>query len=82
MATYQRKPVEVEAIQYAGQPLEDFPGWARPSFYTNVGRLFMHTSSGGGVVELGDWIVDGAEKTFTPEGFAAEYEPANAPKTD
>ncbi|KKK78836.1 hypothetical protein LCGC14_2839560, partial [marine sediment metagenome] len=53
-----------------------------PSFYTNVGRLFMHTSSGGGVVELGDWIVDGAEKTFTPEGFAAEYEPANAPKTD
>jgi hypothetical protein len=78
MPTFRTKIREVEAFQFNGQPLLEFPPWAQdPRYVAPSGiALYVYTTSGPVRVEKGSWIIRG-EKELYPclnQDFQERYE--------
>lgn len=92
MATYRKKPVEVEAIHYTGDNLtdvEEFLGReakAEEATLPGPGRglhkgIQIHTLEGTMTASVGDWVVRGVKGEMypvKPDVFAQTYEPIDA----
>lgn len=78
---YRKKPVEVEAWQYTGNP-HDATLWAAvigspATMWVKAGLLYIPTLEGEMLVQPGDWIIKGVKDELypcKPDIFAATYE--------
>lgn len=87
---FRKKPVVVEAVQYAGSgnmnPRGGLPDWLWDALESGVARfvngtdpLLLKTLEGDLTVSPGDWIIQGVKGEIypcKPEIFALTYEPA------
>jgi hypothetical protein len=78
MATFRKKPVVIEAVQWTGKNNNEIA-----DFYPDVcgalgtPDLFVSTLEGDMRVSVGDWIIKGIKGEFypcKPDIFAATYE--------
>lgn len=85
MARFRKKPVEIDAVRYAGeaeQPellelLEDCEGW-----HVGMTGIEIPTLEGTMTARPGDWIIRGVKGEFypcKPDVFEATYEAADLP---
>ncbi|GHE84325.1 hypothetical protein GCM10019059_45480 [Camelimonas fluminis] len=81
MATYRKKPVEIEARQLTPDSHQSISLWVASAGY-NVMRavtgLVIETLEGDMRADYGDWIIKGVSGEFypcKPDIFAATYEP-------
>lgn len=75
---YVKRPVEVEAIQWTGDNLEELQDFCRICLY-RFGNLYIQTQEGRMRANLGDWIIQGVAGEFypcKPDIFEATYEAA------
>jgi len=80
---YRKRPVEVEAVQWTGENIEEIHAFMAPSKpgylsqFSNADELLGLKS---GVAGVGDWVIrDPETQTFShlsPDIFEATYEPA------
>lgn len=95
MPTFRKKPVEVEAVQFAGEMPELLPDWLRAAFdkpmeqvgavFENADALMIRTLEGDLTVSPGDWIIQGTAGELypcKPAIFAEIYEPVLIGKTE
>ena len=88
MPRYRKKPVEIDAWQWNGQPVEEWPNWLRvyhektePRLVFDGmpnGALLIHTLEGVMRAELGDWIIRGVKGEIypcKPDIFQQTYDP-------
>ena len=79
MPMFRTKVREVEAFQFKGQPVEDWPLWAQDPRYLAVSGtgLYAYTKSGPVRVSRGDWLIAGDSEIYpcTDEEFQKRYEP-------
>jgi hypothetical protein len=82
---YRKRPVEVDAIRYDGNPESVF-AWGRSldvdedAMYYFDGKFIIPTLEGAMRVDPGDWVIRGIAGEFypcKPEIFAATYEAAS-----
>jgi hypothetical protein len=90
MARFRKKPVVIEAVQYAGKgnlnPRGGLPDWLWAAlksgtayFINGADPLCISTLEGPLTVSPNDWIIQGVHGELypcKPEIFAATYEPA------
>ena len=82
MATFRKKPVEVEATQHRSNVetvawMETFVGKGNAPVHSQP-ILGIHTLEGVVYASLGDWIIRGVQGEFypcKPDIFEATYEP-------
>lgn len=79
MAIFRKKPVEIEAIQWTGENLNeimDFMDW-RNADHDNDNGLVIHTLEGNHKASIGDWIIRGFAGEFypcKPDIFSSTYD--------
>jgi hypothetical protein len=87
MTRFRKKPVEVEAWQFNGEPVLEWPNWlaGRCAGYDRHGNgtraLNIHTLEGIMSVNLGDWVIKGTQGEVypcKPDIFAEIYEQVSA----
>ena len=86
MPRYRKKPVEIDAWQWNGQPVEEWPGWLAPTlavdaiFYDPLSKvLSIKTLEGEMTASPGDWIIQGVKGELypcKPDIFQQTYDPA------
>lgn len=75
MARYRRKPVEVEAVQWAGEITPEMDELI-PAGWVLLGEdLLVDTPLLPLRLRPGDWLVRGPEGLYAPAAFEADYEP-------
>lgn len=82
-ATFKKKPVQIEAMQYTAESCRDLCQWAGIPHGPNnddcgVASLFIQTLEGEMEARPGDWVIRGVKGEFypcKPDIFAATYEP-------
>jgi hypothetical protein len=89
MAKFRKKPVVIEAVQYAGNGnFKDphLPTWLWEAFeggvaFNRSGALMLQTLEGEHIVSDGDYVIRGVKGELypcKPDIFAATYDPAEA----
>ena len=91
---FQKKPVEIQAMQFDGtkESANQVLSWigrngadAKRAHTTKPERgPIIHTLEGEMHANLGDWIIRGVQGEFypcKPDIFAATYEPVDAPRS-
>jgi hypothetical protein len=82
MARFRKKPVEIDAWQFGGEPVEQWPEWLQtaPGVMRVAGEgLRIRTLEGDMLAREGDYIIRGVAGELypcKPEIFEATYEPA------
>ena len=86
MPRYRKKPVEIDAYQWNGQPVEEWPDWLSPAldvdaiFYDPPSKvLSIRTLEGEMTASPGDWIIRGVKGELypcKPDIFQQTYDPA------
>lgn len=88
MTLYQKKPLQIEAVQWTGDNAQEMEAFAGESFDTNALRLGLAAATGDAaiydllhrtwiLVKLSDWVLRGVRGEFYPcdkEVFAQTYE--------
>ncbi|MDQ3580003.1 MAG: hypothetical protein M3443_20880 [Actinomycetota bacterium] len=87
--TFRKKPVEIQAIQFTGEPTnfdnvctflgEQQHGHREEEFGPNA-HVLIYTLEGEMRASVGDWIIRGVKGEFypcKPDIFAATYEPVD-----
>ena len=77
MARYRKKPVVIEAIQWAGKNKLDIRKFAAPSVYFFNGEVYIDTLEGTHRASVGDFIIKGVHGEFypcKPDIFEETYE--------
>lgn len=91
MTLYQKKPLQVEAVQWTGGNVQEMKAFAGESFDTNAFRLGLAATvsdaavydllhRGWILVKLGDWVIRGVQGELYPCDkvvFAQTYEEAS-----
>ncbi len=83
MRKFRKLPVEIEAIQFTGENIEEIEDWATNDGVRWVGSVDMEwieidTLEGTMVADVDDWIIKGVAGEFypcKPDIFEATYEP-------
>ena len=79
---YKKRSVEVEALQWTGDNLEELKGFVGDALGTDGENPIIHTLDGNRVVSRNDYIINGVQGGFypcPPEIFRSIYE-AQEPK--
>jgi len=91
MPKFRKKPVEIEAVQWTGQPAQDWPEWMH--IYENDGwfigimpngTLEIPTLEGLRTASINDWIIQGVAGEvypYKPDIFKATYETVSDDKS-
>ncbi len=68
MATFRKKPIVVEAMQYRGgmDSRDEIVAWSGGVVVQVAGQLFIETLEGEMQVNPGDWIIKGVADEFYP----------------
>lgn len=79
MAKFRKKPVVIDAVQWAGkmQPIIDLVGGDLPTFGDGDQSLRISTLEGDMKCSLGDWVIKGVSGEFypcKPDIFEKTYE--------
>jgi len=83
MATFRKKPVEIQAVQWNGEnirEIHDFMAPYKPVYvggFSNSDDILGIDTGGLMIAQLGDWIIRGVAGEFypvKPDIFAATYE--------
>lgn len=77
---YRKKPVEIDAFQWTGQPPFHWPAWARHnlSLRYEVSNVQVDTNHGAVRANKGDWIIHTPAGEVYPcraDEFERNYEP-------
>lgn len=77
---FRKRPIEVEAFQWNGQPPHHWPEWARHnlSIRYEVSNLQVDTNHGATRANKGDWVIytaAGEVYPCTAAEFTKNYEP-------
>jgi hypothetical protein len=65
MHKYRKKPVEINALQWTGDNLEDIFKFCDQSYF-NSGQLKIKTLEGTMTASVGDYIIKGIQAEFYP----------------
>jgi hypothetical protein len=65
MHKYRKKPVEIEALQWTGDNLEDIFKFCDQAYF-NSGQLKIETLEGTMTASIGDYIIKGVQAEFYP----------------
>jgi hypothetical protein len=87
MPKFRKKPVVIEAVQWAAtfEKLREITAWGCPGVVKDIGKesgtgaLYIQTLEGVMRCDVDDWIIKGVKGEFypcKPDIFAATYEPA------
>lgn len=63
---YRKKPVEIQAIQFDGNNVDEIKAFAGDAFDT--GSMTVHTLEGNKAVKAGDFVIQGVKGEFYPCG--------------
>jgi hypothetical protein len=68
---YRKKPVEITAVQYTGNNIEDIRLFARDKLGVDVDAtgertVFIHTLEGNMEISPGDYVIKGVDGEFYP----------------
>lgn len=68
ISLYRKKPIEVKAWQWMGQPLQERPDWIKDSnCYLGFADVFLvPTLEGNMMANRGDWIIQGVRGEIYP----------------
>lgn len=85
MAKFRKKPVVIEAIQWNGNQLSEFPEWLRHPFNEGIitrmqDVVKIHTLEGVMTASAGDFIIKGIDGELypcKPDIFEKTYEPVD-----
>lgn len=75
---YRAKPVEIEAVEWTGDNLEEVTHFVGSNYYFN-GVLFIESLEGDMQASIGDYIIKGLRGEFypcKPDVFHKKYEVA------
>jgi len=81
MARFRKRPVEVEAEQYLGDPLRAPAGVCVSMRIGHPAEPHIHTEEGILIVSPGDWVIRGVRGEYypcKPDIFAETYEPVDS----
>ena len=83
MPRYRKKPVEIDAWQWNGQPVREWPDWLQGNFdvFHDPPSKFLsiRTLEGEMSARPGDWIIQGVKGEIypcKPDIFQQTYDPA------
>jgi hypothetical protein len=82
VAKFRKKPVVIEAVQWAGDNLSEIQSFYRPNQILVGNQIWIETLEGVMKADIGDWIIKGIKGEFCPckpDIFALTYEPAESP---
>jgi len=77
MRRYRKKPIEVEAIQWTGDNLDEITSFCDVTGTYWMGQIWIRTLEGGVWASVGDWIIKGVKGEFypcKPDIFEQTYE--------
>lgn len=82
MATYRKKPVNVDAFRWSSEPISDWPAWLQNAFHDhkvwqNGSALSVETNEGPVRCNRGDWLIQAADGRIWPTDdayFRENYE--------
>jgi hypothetical protein len=81
MPKFRKKPVVIEAVQWAGDNLSEIQAFYKPDSILVGNQIHIHTLEGTMRADVGDWIIRGVSGEFypcKPDIFVKTYEPADA----
>jgi hypothetical protein len=82
VAKFRKKPVVIEAVQWAGDNLSEIQKFYKPESFLVGDQIWINTLEGTMKADVGDWIIKGIKGEFypcKPYIFALTYEPAEVP---
>ena len=74
---YTKKPVQIEAVQWTGDNLEEVEIFTHSKAFIKCGQLIIPTLEGTHIASVGDYIIKGVKGEFypcKPDIFAETYE--------
>lgn len=77
MAKYRKKPVEVDAVQWTGNNVDEIEEFGSLDVWFNENELYVITLEGTMKASVGDYIIKGVHGEFypcKPDIFAKTYE--------
>lgn len=82
MPQFRKKPVVIEAVQYAGEVTPELQAlFGEVAIKSKRSKLVIETLEGDMVADVGDWVIKGVKGELypcKPDIFDATYEPADA----
>lgn len=79
MAKYRKKPVEIEAVEWTGDNIDEIDGFSGQKWNVDHPFITIPTPEGNMNARVGDYIIKGVNGEFypcKPDIFAKTYEPA------
>lgn len=81
MKKYRKKPVVIEAVQFASNNVDEILEFAKDSFKNPLTRdIIISTLEGNMIVSIGDYVIKGVNGEFypcKPDVFDKTYEEIN-----
>jgi len=80
MAKFRKKPVVIEAVQYARHQMEALRIFCPTARWTQDGQVSIQTLEGSMIVSDEDWVIKGVDGEFypcKPDIFEQTYEPVS-----